>query len=78
MFQPGIAVGVATELYRDGAVARLLVNPASTRYVFVDPIWQPDAQKAPEELLDDVTANAEQVGDGQVDREAATSGAPAQ
>lgn len=64
LFQPGIAVGVATQLYRDGAVAQLLSNPAGTRFVFVDAIWQPDAQKAPEELLDEVTANAEEVDPG--------------
>ena len=72
LFQPGIAVGVATQLYRDGAVARLLTNPAATRYVFVDSVWQPDAQKAPEELLDDVTANAEEVSPASADNTSGT------
>lgn len=64
LFQPGIAVGVATQLYRDGAVARLLTNPAATRYVFVDRVWQADAQEAPKALLDEVTANAEETTPG--------------
>jgi rod shape-determining protein MreC len=43
LFRPGIAVAVAAEITRDGAIARLLSNPAATDVVVVEPIWQPEA-----------------------------------
>ena len=46
LFRPGIAVAVATELTRDGAIAQLLSNPAATDVVVVEPIWQPAAVRA--------------------------------
>jgi rod shape-determining protein MreC len=46
MFRPGIAVAVATEPTRDGAIAQLLSNPAATDVVVVEPIWQPQAVDA--------------------------------
>ena len=46
LFRPGIAVAVATELTRDGAIAQLLSNPAATDVVMVEPIWQPAAVAA--------------------------------
>ncbi len=46
MFRPGIAVAVATEPTRDGAIAQLLSNPAATDVVVVEPIWQPQAVEA--------------------------------
>ena len=45
LYRPGIAVAVATEINRDGAIGRLLSDPAGTDYVVVDPIWQPQAQQ---------------------------------
>ncbi|MDD3799862.1 MAG: rod shape-determining protein MreC [Novosphingobium sp.] len=44
LYRPGIAVAVATKLNRDGAIARVLSDPAATDFVAVDPIWQPEAQ----------------------------------
>ena len=46
MFRPGIAVAIATEITRDGAIAQLLSNPAATDVVIVEPIWQPEAVQA--------------------------------
>jgi rod shape-determining protein MreC len=46
LFRPGIAVAVATEITRDGAIAQLLSNPAATDAVIVEPIWQPAAVEA--------------------------------
>lgn len=43
LFRPGIAVAVATEITRDGAIAQLLSDPAATDVVVVEPVWQPEA-----------------------------------
>ncbi len=47
LFRPGIAVGIATEITRDGAIARLLSDPAATDFVIVEPIWEAELQPAP-------------------------------
>ena len=46
LFRPNIAVAVAQEITRDGAIAQLLSNPASTDVVVVEPIWQRPAVEA--------------------------------
>jgi rod shape-determining protein MreC len=46
LFRPNIAVAVAQEVTRDGAIAQLLSNPASTDVVVVEPIWQRPAVEA--------------------------------
>ena len=46
LFRPNIAVAVAREITRDGAIAHLLSNPAATDYVVVEPIWQREAVEA--------------------------------
>jgi len=46
LFRPNIAVAVAREITRDGAIAQLLSNPAATDYVMVEPIWQRPAVEA--------------------------------
>ena len=45
LFRPNIAVAVAETITRDGAIARLLSNPAATDYVAVEPVWQPEARE---------------------------------
>jgi rod shape-determining protein MreC len=50
IFPPGIAVAVVAKVNRDGAIARVLANPAATPYVAVDPVWQPAAVEAVEEI----------------------------
>ena len=44
LFRPGVAVAMVTQLTDDGAIARLLSNPAATDVVVVEPIWQPEAR----------------------------------
>jgi len=39
MYRPGIAIAVVMQLTRDGAIARVLSDPAATEYVVVDPVW---------------------------------------
>ena len=46
LFRPNIAVAVAQEITRDGAIAQLLSNPAATDVVVVEPIWQRPAVEA--------------------------------
>jgi rod shape-determining protein MreC len=43
LFRPNIAVAVAEVIIKDGAIARVLSNPAATDYVSVEPVWQPEA-----------------------------------
>ncbi|HTM94235.1 MAG TPA: rod shape-determining protein MreC, partial [Croceibacterium sp.] len=44
LYRPGIAVAVADEIIRDGAIARLLSNPAATDYVLIEPVWAQQAR----------------------------------
>lgn len=46
LFRPNVAVAVAREITRDGAIAQLLSNPAATDVVVVEPIWQRQAVEA--------------------------------
>ena len=43
LFRPNDAVAVADVITKDGAIARLLSNPAATDYVSIEPVWQPQA-----------------------------------
>ena len=43
LFQPGVAVAVVSEITKDGAIGRLLSDPAATDFVVIDPISQPQA-----------------------------------
>jgi len=45
-YRPGIAVAIVSEVNSDGAVARMISDPAATDWVSVDPIWQPEAVAA--------------------------------
>lgn len=45
-YRPGIAVAIVSEVTDDGAVARLISDPAATDYISVEPIWQPEALDA--------------------------------
>ncbi len=42
-YPPGIAVAIVTELTDDGALARIVSDPAATDYVAVEQIFEPDA-----------------------------------
>jgi len=43
LFRPDIAVAVVATLTKDGAIARMLSNPAATDFVAVEPVWKPEA-----------------------------------
>lgn len=42
-YRPGVAVAVIGKLTPDGGIARLVAEPAATRFVAVEPIYQPKA-----------------------------------
>jgi rod shape-determining protein MreC len=44
--RPDIGVAIVSELTRDGAVGRVLANPAATIYVAVEPQWAPPPPQA--------------------------------
>jgi rod shape-determining protein MreC len=48
LYRPGTAVAAVTELTRDGAIARVLSDPAATEYVVIEQIWAPAARPVPE------------------------------
>jgi len=43
LFRPNVAVAVADVITKDGAIARVLSNPAATDYVSIEPVWKPEA-----------------------------------
>lgn len=45
-YRPGIAVAIVAEKTEDGALARIISDPAATDYVSVEEIWQPKAIRA--------------------------------
>ncbi|MEP5939049.1 MAG: rod shape-determining protein MreC [Erythrobacter sp.] len=56
-YRPGVAVAIVEEVTSDGAIARLVADPAASDVVSVEPIWQPEgldgAQTPVEEELTD-------------------------
>ena len=43
LFRPNIAVAVVDTLTKDGAIGRMLSNPAATDFVAIEPVWKPEA-----------------------------------
>ncbi len=43
LYRPGTPIAIVDTLTRDGAVARVLSDPAATDYVSVEPVWAPEA-----------------------------------
>ncbi|MBO0749576.1 MAG: rod shape-determining protein MreC, partial [Porphyrobacter sp.] len=43
LFRPNVAVAVADVVTKDGAIARVLSNPAATDFVSIEPVWKPEA-----------------------------------
>lgn len=41
LYRPGIAIAAVTSLTRDGAIARVLSDPAATEFVAVERVWAP-------------------------------------
>ena len=46
LYRPGTAIAVATALTNDGAIGRVLSDPAATEYVVVEPAWAAPAPPA--------------------------------
>jgi rod shape-determining protein MreC len=44
LYRPNTALAVVTGVTRDGAVARVLSDPAATEFVTVEPAWTPPAE----------------------------------
>lgn len=43
LYRPGIAIAVVSHVTSDGAIARLISDPAATDYVVVDQVWAAEA-----------------------------------
>jgi len=41
LYRPNVPVAVVANVTRDGAVARIVSDPATSEFVVVEPIWQP-------------------------------------
>lgn len=51
-YEPGIAVAIVTEVTDDGAVARIVSDPAATNFVTVESIWLPETIESAEQPAD--------------------------
>ena len=61
LYRPGIAVAIVTRLTDDGAVARIISNPAATDFVAVEPLWQPEALRGAETPIEEAIGSNETV-----------------
>ena len=59
LFRPNSPVAVVGEVTRDGAIARLLSNPAATDFVSIEPVWQSQAVELLREPVGDSDAAPE-------------------
>jgi len=41
LYRPNVPVAIVANVTRDGAVARIISDPAASEFVVVEPIWQP-------------------------------------
>lgn len=46
LYRPNVPVAIVENVTRDGAVARILSDPAATDFVMVEPVWQPITELA--------------------------------
>ncbi len=47
LYRPNTALGAVVQLTRDGAIARVLSDPAASEYVIVDQTWETIARQSP-------------------------------
>jgi rod shape-determining protein MreC len=47
LYRPGTAIAIADKIVADGAIARVLSDPAATEFVIVEPVWAPESLAAP-------------------------------
>ena len=45
LYRPGTPIAIVESLTRDGAIARLLSDPAASDYVAIEPVWSPEAAR---------------------------------
>ena len=58
-YRPGTAVAIVAEKTEDGALARIISDPAATDYVAVEEIWQPEAIRAAETPIEQSVSEAD-------------------
>ncbi|MBM0168786.1 rod shape-determining protein MreC [Altererythrobacter sp. C41] len=58
-YRPGTAVAIVAEKTEDGALARIISDPAATDYVAIEEIWQPQAIRAAETPVEQSVADAD-------------------
>lgn len=58
LYRPGVAVAVVDELTRDGAIGRVLANPAATDFVLVETAYEGQARRAIRETVAEREASA--------------------
>ena len=56
-YRPGVAVAIVEQLTDDGALARIIADPAATDFVAVEPIFQPDAVSGAETPIEQELGN---------------------
>ena len=64
-YRPGIAVAIVAETTDDGALARIISDPAATGYVAVQEIWQPQAISAAATPVEESVADSEPESGGE-------------
>ena len=47
LYRPNVPVAIVENVTRDGAVARIISDPAATDFVMVEPVWQPMTELQP-------------------------------
>lgn len=61
-YRPGVAVAVATEVTSDGAVARVVADPAEADFVSIEPIWQEEAVESAQTPVEQEVGSEEPEG----------------
>ncbi len=69
-YQPGVAVALVEEIIDDGAIARIIADPAAADFVAVSPIFQPEAVVAAQ------TSDENVLGEGELDNRGGAGDAP--
>ncbi|GMM94297.1 rod shape-determining protein MreC [Qipengyuania sp. MTN3-11] len=64
-YPPGIAVAIVTEITDDGALGRLISDPAATDFVAILPIFEPDAAIGAETPIEQTLGGEAATGEGQ-------------
>ncbi|WP_284125373.1 rod shape-determining protein MreC [Parerythrobacter aestuarii] len=55
-FRPGVAVAIVTKVNDDGAIARIISDPAETDFVAVEPVFQPETVRASQTPIEQALA----------------------